>query len=224
MVNCVNSVGSTACSWLALATVTIDGEWSWRSLTLLQCVPGVLVLACIYWIPESPRWLVAQERYEQAEDMLVRYHGSGDPTNETVAFEFEEMKKTIVMELSEKKSSSYLDFLRTAGNRYRLIILLSLCMVSQYSGSNLFSNYANKIYIGAGITEQTDKILVSECVRAEVSRANHTLSHTVKRRPNDPRLGRVRQQLPLHRPPGPATALPNFDNRNFTGIHGLDDH
>lgn len=153
-------VGSTACSWIALATINIAGEWSWRSLNILQCIPGVLVLFCIYWIPESPRWLVANHRYEDAEDMLARYHGNGDRTNETVAFEFEEMKKTLELEFSQKKSSSYLDFARTAGNRYRVMLLVSLAMVSQYSGSNLFGNYANKIYEGAGITNETDKILV----------------------------------------------------------------
>ncbi|KAL2275844.1 hypothetical protein FJTKL_01515 [Diaporthe vaccinii] len=161
IVNCMYGVGSTSCAWLALATIRIAGDWSWRSLTLLQAFPAVLVLAFIYWIPESPRWLVAKERYEEAEEMLARYHGSGDRANETVAFEFREMKQTLALEFQTKKSSSFLDFARTAGNRYRVLLLVSLAMVSQYSGSNLFSNYANKIYEGAGIHEQTNKILLS---------------------------------------------------------------
>lgn len=160
IVNCMYGVGSTSCSWLALATIRITGDWSWRSLTLLQAFPALLVLASIHWIPESPRWLVAKERYEEAEEMLARYHGNGDRANRTVAFEFQEMKQTLALEFQNKKSSSYSDFARTAGNRYRVLLLVSLAMVSQYSGSNLFSNYANKIYEGAGIHEQTDKILV----------------------------------------------------------------
>lgn len=160
IVNCMYGVGSTSCSWLALATIRIAGDWSWRSLTLLQAFPAVLVLAFIYWIPESPRWLVAKERYEEAEQMLARYHGNGDRANETVAFEFREMKQTLALEFQGRKSSSFLDFARTAGNRYRVLLLVSLAMVSQYSGSNLFSNYANKIYEGAGIHDQTNKILV----------------------------------------------------------------
>ncbi|KAK1635794.1 sugar transporter [Colletotrichum phormii] len=155
-----NSEGS-ACSWLALATIRIIGDWSWRSLTILQAFPGILVLSLIYWIPESPRWLVAKERYEDAENMLSTYHGNGDKTNATVVFEFREMKQTLALEFQDKKSSSYLDFARTAGNRYRVILLISLAMVSHYSGTNLFSNYANKIYEGAGIREQTNKVLLS---------------------------------------------------------------
>ncbi|KAL0942047.1 uncharacterized protein CTRU02_204810 [Colletotrichum truncatum] len=161
IVNCMYGVGSTTCAWLALATIKITSDWSWRSLTILQAFPGLLVLCLIHCVPESPRWLIAHERYEEAERMLATYHGNGDKTNETVVFEFEEMKQTLALEFKNKKSSSYLDFAKTAGNRYRVVILISLAMVSQYSGTNLFSNYANKIYEGAGIREQKSKVLLS---------------------------------------------------------------
>lgn len=68
IVNCMYGVGSTWCSWSALANIKILGDWSWRSLTVEQCIPGVLIMAAIYWIPESPRWLVSQQRYDEAED------------------------------------------------------------------------------------------------------------------------------------------------------------
>jgi hypothetical protein len=54
-----------------------------------------------------------------------------------------------------------MDFLKTKGNRYRLAILISLGIISQYSGNALFSNYMNKIYNGMGITSQNQKIPVS---------------------------------------------------------------
>lgn len=197
-------VGSTFCSWLALATINIAGDWSWRSLTLLQCIPGILVLSCIYWIPESPRWLVAKGRYEEAEQMLAHYHANGDRKNETVVFEFHEMKRTIELEFSAgKKSSSFLDFARTAGNRYRVMLLVSLAMVSQYSGSNLFSNYANKIYEGAGITDQTNKILVRicsglfDCVGTLADLFPSPLS-AAERWPDPSRLDSLRHLFPLH--------------------------
>lgn len=54
-----------------------------------------------------------------------------------------------------------MDFLRTRGNRYRLAILISLGIISQYSGNALFSNYMNLIYNSMGITNQSQKIPVS---------------------------------------------------------------
>lgn len=68
IVNCMYGVGSTWCSWVALANIKILNDWSWRSLTIMQCIPSVVILAAIYWVPESPRWLVAHERYEAAEN------------------------------------------------------------------------------------------------------------------------------------------------------------
>lgn len=159
--NCMYGVGSSFCSWIALAAVRVPGNWSWRSLTFLQCLPSLFVLCLMYWIPESPRYHVSQEKYETAERMLAKYHGNGDRTNATVAFEFQEIKQTLAMEFEAKKSSSYLDFIRTPGNRHRVVLLISMALISQYSGSNLFSNYANKIYAGAGIVDQDTKIYVS---------------------------------------------------------------
>lgn len=65
------------------------------------------------------------------------------------------------MELKAKTSSSYLDFFRTPGNRYRLMILISLGFFSQWSGNAIISNYANLLYEGVGISSSTTKLGVS---------------------------------------------------------------
>lgn len=55
------------------------------------------------------------------------------------------------MEFIAKKSSSYLDFFKTKGNRYRLFLIISAGLFSQWSGNALVSYYANKIYTSAGV-------------------------------------------------------------------------
>jgi len=156
--NCLWNLGALCVAWLAWATIEIDGNWSWRSLTLLQAVPAAIQLTFIYWVPESPRWLVSKERYEEAETILAKYHANGDKTDATVAFEFLEIKETLRLEFEYKKASTYSDFLKTRGNRYRLALLISLGVISQYSGNALFSNYMNLIYENAGIKKQSQKI------------------------------------------------------------------
>jgi hypothetical protein len=111
-------------------------------------------------VPESPRWHISKERYEEALNTLAKYHANGDTQNATVQFEFREIKETLRLEFEYKKASSYLDFVRTRGNRYRLMLLVSLGVISQYSGNALFSNYSNMIYISMGITRQNQKIPV----------------------------------------------------------------
>ncbi len=65
------------------------------------------------------------------------------------------------MEKEASKTTSYADFLRTSGNRWRLAIIVSLGVISQYSGNALFSNYINSVYEGAGITDQNEKLALS---------------------------------------------------------------
>jgi hypothetical protein len=138
--------------------MTINNDWSWRTLALLQIVPATIQIVFIYWVPESPRWHISKERYDEALHTLAKYHANGDIHNATVQFEYREIKETLRLEFEYKKSSSYLDFLRTRGNRYRLAIIVSLGIISQYSGNALFSNYMNLIYNSMGITSQSKKI------------------------------------------------------------------
>lgn len=156
--NCLWNLGALFVAWIAWATSTIHNTWAWRTLALLQIVPAAIQIIFIYWVPESPRWLISKERYEEAETMLAKYHANGDKNNATVAFEFREIKETLRLEFEYKTSSSYIDFLKTKGNRYRLSLLISLGIISQYSGNALFSNYLNKIYAGAGITKESQTI------------------------------------------------------------------
>lgn len=104
---------------------------------------------------------MSKERYDEALNILAYYHGNGDQHNSTVQFEYREIKETIRLEMQYQKNSSYLDFMRTRGNRHRLAILVSLGIISQYSGNALFSNYTSLIYNSMGITEQSKKIPVS---------------------------------------------------------------
>lgn len=159
--NCLWNLGAIFVAWTAWGTSQADNEWSWRSITLLQAIPSVIQLIFIYWVPESPRWLISKERYEEALDTLAFYHANGDKNNVTVQFEYTEMRDTIRMEADANANSGYIDFLKTKGNRWRLAILISLGIISQYSGNALFSNYINLVYEGAGIKDQNQKMLVS---------------------------------------------------------------
>jgi hypothetical protein len=93
--------------------------------------------------------------------MLAYYHAGGDVAHPTVQFEYREIKETIRLEKEVLSESSYLDFFRSRGNRWRLAIIISLGIISQYSGNALFSNYINLIYEGAGITDSNQTLPVS---------------------------------------------------------------
>jgi hypothetical protein len=121
----------------------------------------VIQILFIYWVPESPRYLIAKDRQDQALAILAKYHANGNVHHPTVQFEYREIKETIRLEMENKKNSSYVDFFKTKGNRYRLAVLLSLGIFSQWSGNAIISNYASKLYDTAGVKDSTSKLGLS---------------------------------------------------------------
>lgn len=150
--NCLWNVGAIGCTWLTFGTKHIDNDWCWRTPALTQAAPSIMQLAFIWFIPESPRWLISKGRNEEALNILARYHANGDANDATVRFEYLEIKETLRLEFQYQKTSSYLDFFKTKGNRYRLMLLASLGLFSQWSGNGLVSYYATDVYNSIGIT------------------------------------------------------------------------
>jgi hypothetical protein len=118
-------------------------------------------LVGIWWIPESPRFLVNKDRSEEALQVLAKHHGGGDANNATVQFQYREIKEVIERDRASGTKTGYTDFVKTRGNLWRLGIIVSLGIISQYSGNAVLSNYMNIILVGAGIKEQNKKLAVS---------------------------------------------------------------
>jgi len=58
----------------------------------------------VFFIPESPRYLMANGREQEAIDFLVKYHGNGDPNSRLVKLEIEEMREGIRQDGIDKSS------------------------------------------------------------------------------------------------------------------------
>ena len=184
--NCLWNVGALLVAWIAFGTNFVQSDWSWRVPALLQAIPSIIQLAFIFWVPESPRYLIAKDRHEEALAMLAKYHANGDVNNATVQFEYREIKETLALEFEASKTSSYADFFRTKGNRYRFVVLISLGIFSQWSGNAIISNYASKLYDSAGITDSTQKLGLSAgqtCMSLIVSLSMAMLVDKFGRRP-----------------------------------------
>ena len=90
------------------------------------------------FLPESPRWLITKDRAQEAQEILLKYHGESDRGAEFVAAEFAQMQTTIQLELSTSKKS-WVHLFKTAGLRRRLIITSMLGLFTQWSGNTLIS-------------------------------------------------------------------------------------
>jgi putative MFS transporter len=83
----VAGAGLVLTSWLAGA---LTPHYSWRILWLIGLPTGVLFIALNHWIPESPRFLLAAGRRQEAEKTMHHFgaavvaeaHGDADPAAE----------------------------------------------------------------------------------------------------------------------------------------------
>ena len=100
---------------------------------LIVCsVPAIILGLGMLFFPESPRWLLDHGREEEALEVLADLHGGGDPNNELVQLEYEEIKAQVYFEKTEG-AKSYFDLLKPSIFR-RVALGCSLQMWSQLSG------------------------------------------------------------------------------------------
>lgn len=64
--------GSIVAAWLTYGTARINNNWSWRIPTICQVAPSVVQILFIFFVPESPRYLINRGKEEKALQILKR--------------------------------------------------------------------------------------------------------------------------------------------------------
>jgi len=115
----------------------------WRWMFGSEALPAVTFLAYLFFVPESPRWLIKQGRTEEAYSILIKVAGESHAKDELI-----EIEKAISSEDSSIKQ------LFLPGLRMVLIIGIVLAVLQQVTGINVFLYYAPEIFknLGSGTT------------------------------------------------------------------------
>lgn len=138
-------VGAILAAGITLGTYNIPNNWAWRIPTALQCAPSVLQLIFIWFVPESPRWLVFKDRNEEAFDVLAKYHAEGDRDSPFVHAEFNEIQTQLRQEL-DNSQRKWVELVQTKGNLKRVAIAICVGVFSQWSGNGLVS-YVSRVIL-----------------------------------------------------------------------------
>ncbi|KAF8761349.1 General substrate transporter [Rhizoctonia solani] len=145
--NCGWFGGSIPAAGITLGTSKIKSDLSWRLPLIFQAVPSVVVILAVWFLPESPRWLMANERDEEARAFLVRYHGGGDANSPLVELEWHEFKEGIEVDGADKRWWDYSALFKTRSARWRSLMVLLMGVFGQFSGNGL--GYFNTEIYGA---------------------------------------------------------------------------
>lgn len=153
-------LGSLIGAWVSFGTNNIVGNWAWRVPCLLQAIPSLFQIFFIWFVPESPRWLIAKGKHAKAKAILTKYHASGNENDELVSVEYHEIQQTISLE-QEYERTAWSELWSTPGNRHRLLILVSFGLFSQWSGNALVSYYLSGVLETVGITDDKTKLEIN---------------------------------------------------------------
>jgi len=153
--------GAIVAAWTTFGSFHIPTSWSWRLPSVLQGIPSVFQIALMWWCPESPRWLISRGREAEALKTLAYYHANGNDQDPLVQFEYNEIKEAIALDRQAAETVSWIDLVRTPGNRRRMRIIIALAFFSQWSGNGLVSYYLNKVFDSIGITSVAIQNLIN---------------------------------------------------------------
>ncbi|TNY18495.1 general substrate transporter [Rhodotorula diobovata] len=143
-------VGAVVAAWVTYGSAFMSSNWSWRLPSLLQGLASLVQLATLWFVPESPRFLSAVGRTDEAHEILAKYHANGDLDDELVLSELAQIQTALELEQASK-SFGYLDFLRTKANRYRLFLCIWIGVIVQWVGNGVYSYYLLPVLSSIGI-------------------------------------------------------------------------
>lgn len=178
---CTYHSGAFIAAWTTYGTLQITSNWAWRLPSILQCVCTIIILCFLYWIPESPRWYVDKDQPEKALQILAYYHADGNEQDEFVQLEYTEIRTALALDKQMDRSSRWVDFTKTPGNRKRIGLITAIGLFSQWSGNGIASYYLSKVLISVGITSGKQQLGINGGMKAAALVVNFVFALFVDR-------------------------------------------
>lgn len=123
----------------ALGDQAWNVETGWRYMLASGVLPAILFFLLLFFVPESPRWLTAKGRREEALAILTKVNGL-----ELAPLVYKEITETVQQETGTLKE------LFRPGLRMAMWVGVILALFSQITGINAIIYYAPEIFKSAG--------------------------------------------------------------------------
>ncbi|KAK1955650.1 general substrate transporter [Colletotrichum eremochloae] len=155
-------LGNILAGWTTYGTNEhLNNSWAWRIPTLVQAGMPAVVMCCIMFFPESPRWLISHDRAEEALAILAKYHGDGDANSPIVQLQYQEIVEDNRLTKDENPWWDMRELFHTRAARYRLYMMIAMAFFGQWSGNNVVSYFMPEMFKQAGITSDSTQLLLT---------------------------------------------------------------
>jgi len=142
----------------AYLSPTWNGLRGWRWMFGVETVPAFLFFLLMFFVPESPRWLVKYGRDEEAEEILSRIGG----------VQYGKAEVADIRDTLASEEVSHVRFKDLLEPRLTKIIVLGvfLAALQQWCGINVIFNYAQEIFqeAGYGVSDMLFNIVITGVV------------------------------------------------------------
>ncbi len=138
-----NIVFGILIAYLSNYLINGTGENDWRWMLGVEAFPALIYTLFVFGVPKSPRWLLTQNRIEEAKSVLKRINPEADADS------------LIAEMITEKNEINKEDTIFKKRYRFPLILAFLIAFFNQFSGINAFLYYAPRIFEEAGLGEST---------------------------------------------------------------------
>lgn len=151
-------IGALIAAGITLGTSDWQSTWAWRAPSFFQAIFSVLSVVFLPFIPESPRWLVGQDLYEEARLSVAQTNSNGDIFDPISVAVYKQIVDTLEWEKKEGRTMSPKEIFKTPSSRRRVLIGASAGPFSCIAGNIIASYYLGNELQTAGISSPDDQL------------------------------------------------------------------
>lgn len=164
MINmCCITGGQFFSSTIAYGFSFVGDGHGWRYMLGFAALPAAIQFLAFLAMPESPRWLVSKQKYDDAKRVLTKLR----PRGADVELEFQAIKTYCDLAQEERNSledpdqSTYKRIMATQPVRKALLVGCLLQMTQQLAGINTVMYYTASIFEMSGVDSKHEALLLS---------------------------------------------------------------
>jgi len=136
-------------SCVALGFHYVDAPYAWRLQFIMLTFFSIVLFVSLFFIPESPRWLVEQEMYDEAWKVLEHLHRSKhDPDARLAQAEMAQIKAQVDVERSLPKG--YITIFKIPHLRKRAFCSILVWLMGQSTGILVIANLTPTLFGALG--------------------------------------------------------------------------